>query len=203
MESRIHIPSAPLSTFLWNSQAAVPFKKLPTVLNEPRWVGMRAVGRDWKLWSVTKSSTGDLFQSQREVRDHSLHLTFLYLPSHPPIKKTGKPKYLPLGLGPQADTKIREWSCYTGPQSCRCGWRCRYCLGHQAAHCRYFYIRGCSWSSGSSKTALCPRAKSAGLSSSESGQENEPGALRWQLPALPATRSSALSSDITDSATEF
>ena len=108
MESRIHIPSAPLSTFLWNSQAAVPFKKLPTLLNGPRWVGRRAVGRDWKLWSVTKSSTGDLFQSQREVRDHSLHLTFLYLPSHPPIKKTGKPKYLPLGLGPQADTKGME-----------------------------------------------------------------------------------------------
>ena len=198
MESRIHIPSAPLSTFLWNSQAAVPFKKLPTVLNGPRWVGRRAVGRDWKLWSVTKSSTGDLFQSQREVRDHSLHLTFLYLPSHPPIKKTGKPKYLPLGLRPQADTKIREWSCYTGPQSCRCGWRYRYCLGHQAAHCRYFYKRGCPGAPGAPRLPSARERSQRGFPARNPARRTSPAlsADSCPLSQLPAARPFPLTSQI-------
>lgn len=78
-----------------------------------------------------------------EMRGRSLHLTFLYLPPAPTttIQKTGKPKYLPLGLGTQADTKTRGWSSYTGPQSCRWSWCCRYCLVHQTLHFRCFYKR--------------------------------------------------------------
>ena len=139
----------------------------------------REEGCRWGLETVISSQKqhGDLFQPQWEVRGHSLHLTRLYLPSHPPIKNW-ETQIPASGSGDAGRQKTRGCSCYTGPQSCRCGWCCRYCLGHQAAHCRYFYKRGCSWSSGSSKTALCPRAKSAGVASSESGQEREPGALR-------------------------
>ena len=160
-------------------------------------------GRDWKLWSVTKSSTGDLFQSQREVRDHSLHLTFLYLPSHPPIKKNWETQIPASGSAAAGWHKDKGMELLHRAPELSLWLALPLLLRAPGRALQVLLQKKLPWSSGSSKTALCPRAKSAGLSSSESGQENEPAALRWQLPALPATRSSALSSDITDSATEF
>lgn len=103
-----------------------------------------------------------------------LHLSFLYLPPAPPTTtdKTDKPEYLSLSLGTQADTNKGLELLHRAP-ACRCGCcrcRCRYCLVYQTLHFRCFYKRSRSWSAG---IALCLLARSAKISSSESGQEHE------------------------------
>lgn len=91
---------------------------------------------EWK-----NASGGETAEARRGRRGPSPHLPGFTAP--PTMTDTsGKPQYLPQRLGTQAHTKTREWSFYTGSQSCLGGWCRRYCSVHRTLHLRCRTKRG-------------------------------------------------------------